>query len=96
MHDRPILNRIFLALIDLYRLVVSPLLPGRCRFYPSCSAYARECFEALPPHRALVKSVWRILRCNPWNEGYFDPVFPEQKPGQDHGESCSQPSHSLY
>lgn len=74
-----LINRFFLLFIDFYRTFLSPLLPGRCRFYPSCSAYAREAFEILPFHIALVKSVYRILRCNPFNEGYFDPVIPEAK-----------------
>ncbi|MBW7856762.1 MAG: membrane protein insertion efficiency factor YidD [Leptonema sp. (in: Bacteria)] len=71
------LNRVFLVLIAVYKKLVSPLLPGRCRFYPSCSAYAKESFEKLPFHKALFKSIWRILRCNPFSEGYFDPVIPE-------------------
>lgn len=74
-----LMNRFFILLIGFYRAVFSPLLPGRCRFYPSCSAYAKEAFEILPFHVALAKSTYRILRCNPFNEGYFDPVIPEAK-----------------
>jgi putative membrane protein insertion efficiency factor len=77
MAEPSLLNRIVLVFINFYRVFLSPLLPGRCRFYPSCSAYAKEAFEILPFHVALIKTVYRILRCNPLNEGYFDPVVPE-------------------
>jgi len=79
MAEPALLNRFFLLLIGFYRAAISPLLPGRCRFYPSCSAYAKEAFEILPFPVALAKSTYRILRCNPFNEGYFDPVIPEAK-----------------
>ena len=57
-----------------YQLAVRPLLGPNCRFYPGCSAYA---VEALQRHGALRGgglAVRRVLRCNPWNEGGFDPV----------------------
>lgn len=61
-------------LIRFYRLIISPVLPNACRFYPTCSYYA---IEALERH-GLVKggflSVKRILRCNPFCEGGYDPV----------------------
>lgn len=53
------------------------MLPGRCRYYPSCSEYSLECFQRFSFFKALYKSVFRILRCNPLFEGYFDPVIPE-------------------
>ena len=63
------------ALIRLYQTVISPMLPqGRCRFYPSCSAYA---VEAIEEHGAL-KGSWmslrRIFRCHPLHPGGYDPV----------------------
>lgn len=61
-------------LIKLYKLVISPVLPQACRFYPTCSQYA---IEALTRH-GLVKggflSVKRILRCHPLCDGGYDPV----------------------
>jgi putative membrane protein insertion efficiency factor len=57
-----------------YQVSISPLLPASCRYYPSCSAYA---VDALEKHGAL-RGSWlaarRILRCNPFTAGGFDPV----------------------
>jgi len=72
-----IINAPFLLLIRLYRRFLSPLLGNNCRFHPSCSAYAEECFEKFPLWKAVAYSTWRIVRCNPLSQGYFDPV-PEK------------------
>lgn len=68
-------KKLLILLIDIYRYAISPLFGGSCRFYPTCSAYARE---ALEKHGAL-KGAWlaarRIGRCHPWHKGDFiDPV----------------------
>lgn len=47
---------------------------GRCRFYPSCSEYTVQAFRKYGLIRGFIKSVWRILKCNPWNPGGYDPV----------------------
>jgi putative membrane protein insertion efficiency factor len=62
-----------------YQIAISPLLPSSCRFYPTCSRYA---YTAIERHGLLVggrKAVWRVLRCNPWNAGGFDPVDPADR-----------------
>jgi hypothetical protein len=68
------LRRTLVAVIRLYRILLSPLLPPACRFYPSCSAYAIEALDRY----GLLKGVWlagrRILRCHPCHPGGFDPV----------------------
>ncbi|MBU1214457.1 MAG: membrane protein insertion efficiency factor YidD [Gammaproteobacteria bacterium] len=68
------MKSLFLLLVRGYKFLISPLLPPSCRFYPSCSQYAEE---AIVKHGAL-KGAWlslkRILRCNPWTAGGFDPV----------------------
>ncbi len=64
-----------LALIRLYQMTISRGLPeGTCRFYPSCSHYS---YQAIYKHGAIKGSllaIWRVLRCNPFHPGGFDPV----------------------
>ncbi|MFG1607106.1 membrane protein insertion efficiency factor YidD [Actinoplanes sp. NPDC049265] len=60
--------------IVAYRRYVSPALPARCRFYPSCSAYALESLERHGVIRGTALAVWRILRCHPFHPGGYDPV----------------------
>jgi putative membrane protein insertion efficiency factor len=64
-----------LAIIRLYQVTVARGLPeGTCRFYPSCSHYG---YQAIYKHGALKgawMAVWRVLRCNPFNPGGYDPV----------------------
>lgn len=66
------MTRLLVALVDLYKRLVSPLLPPTCRFSPSCSQYARL---ALVEHGALrggAKALYRILRCQPFALGGID------------------------
>ncbi|WP_306215331.1 membrane protein insertion efficiency factor YidD [Actinoplanes sp. RD1] len=68
------LARLLTAAVVAYRRWISPALPARCRFYPSCSAYA---VEALAKHGALHGTgltVRRLLRCHPFHPGGYDPV----------------------
>jgi uncharacterized protein len=65
---------VLVYLIRGYQLAISPLLGPRCRFYPSCSHYAREAIETHGAIRGSWLSVKRISRCHPLNEGGFDPV----------------------
>ncbi len=60
--------------IRLYRRVVSPALPRRCKYHPSCSAYALQAIRTYGILRGVVLACWRLLRCNPWSHGGFDPV----------------------
>ncbi len=79
------------ALILAYRYGLSPLLGPRCRFYPSCSAYA---LEAVDRHGAL-RGVWlglrRLGRCHPWHPGGYDPV-PARDP-RCRDLDCKSPLH---
>lgn len=68
------MKRIALAPIHAYRRWVSPLLPRRCKYEPTCSVYAIEAIERFGPLRGTVLACWRILRCNPFSHGGFDPV----------------------
>lgn len=71
------MNQVARALIRLYQLTVSPLLGARCRFHPSCSAYALEAFSRLPFGIALKLTIWRVGKCHPWHPGGVDMV-PEK------------------
>lgn len=67
-------RRLFAGAVRLYQVLISPLLPNRCRFYPSCSEYARQ---AILRHGVIVgvaRGVRRLLRCHPWSAGGYDPV----------------------
>lgn len=66
------LRAVVVAPIAVYRRLVSPLLPQRCRFYPTCSAYADQAIREFGILRGLLLAGWRILRCNPWNDGGVD------------------------
>jgi uncharacterized protein len=65
---------IFIKLIKLYQKLISPLFPPSCRFYPTCSEYAVQAITKYGTLKGGLKSAWRILRCNPFNKGGFDPV----------------------
>ena len=74
---RPALfTRLLLALIAGYRTVVSPLLGPRCRFAPSCSAYAAEALTVHGLGRGTWLAVRRVARCHPFHPGGHDPVPP--------------------
>jgi putative membrane protein insertion efficiency factor len=88
-------KRIALALIRGYKRF-SALLPARCRYEPTCSAYAAQSIGRFGVARGSLLAVWRLLRCKPFSHGGFDPV-PEQftprvgpiDPAEYHGEGCA-------
>jgi putative membrane protein insertion efficiency factor len=65
---------LLLALIRIYKYVISPFLGRRCRFFPSCSEYAAEAVEKYGAFKGAYLGLKRISRCHPWNPGGFDPV----------------------
>lgn len=66
--------RLVLAIIRFYRYAISPLMAGRCRFYPSCSCYALEALSLHGLYRGSWLTMKRLSRCHPWNPGGYDPV----------------------
>jgi putative membrane protein insertion efficiency factor len=60
--------------IKFYRRCISPYKPPCCRFYPTCSQYALDALEEWGAFRGFFLAVWRVLRCNPFCKGGFDPV----------------------
>ena len=88
------MKRIVLAPVRAYSRWLSPLLPRRCKYEPTCSAYAIEAVERFGVIRGTVLACWRILRCNPFSHGGFDPVRDEftlkvgpMDPAVYHGET---------
>jgi uncharacterized protein len=71
---RAFASRVVLAPVWLYQRLISPLFPRRCRYEPTCSAYAVEAVRTYGPLRGVVLAGWRILRCNPFSNGGLDPV----------------------
>lgn len=69
-----VLRRAVTAPIRLYQRVISPGLAPRCKYEPSCSHYAVQAVERYGILRGLVLAVWRVVRCNPWSHGGYDPV----------------------
>ncbi|MBI5846860.1 MAG: membrane protein insertion efficiency factor YidD [Nitrospirae bacterium] len=65
---------LFIAIIRLYKYMISPLLPSSCRFIPSCSEYAIDAVRKYGALKGSALAARRILRCNPFHEGGVDPV----------------------
>jgi uncharacterized protein len=66
------LRGILVAPIRLYQRAISPGLPARCKYHPSCSQYAVEAVRRYGVLRGVVLAGWRLLRCNPWSHGGVD------------------------
>lgn len=62
------------AMIRAYQLLLAPVLPPACRYYPSCSHYAMEAVERHGPWRGSWLGLRRVLRCHPWGGAGYDPV----------------------
>jgi len=65
---------IFIKMIRLYQLSISPLFPASCRFYPTCSNYTIEAINKHGAFKGLLLGVKRILKCHPFHNGGYDPV----------------------
>ena len=63
---------LFVAPIRFYQRAISPALPSRCKYHPSCSQYAVEAVRRYGVLRGIVLAGWRLLRCNPWSHGGVD------------------------
>jgi hypothetical protein len=67
-------RRLAVLPIRAYQVFLSPMTGDRCKYYPSCSEYAAQAINRYGILRGLVLAGWRLLRCNPWSRGGFDPV----------------------
>lgn len=73
-----LVSRFLIGLVKAYRLVLSPWLGANCRYLPTCSSYAIEAITIHGPIKGSWLAIWRILRCNPFAEGGYNPV-PKKK-----------------
>jgi putative membrane protein insertion efficiency factor len=60
--------------IRVYQRLISPMVGPHCKYYPSCSEYAAQAIRDYGILRGLILAGWRVLRCNPWSHGGFDPI----------------------
>jgi uncharacterized protein len=72
------LRSLAIAPIRFYQRFISPGLPRRCKYEPTCSAYAMQSLREFGILRGLVLAGWRLLRCNPWSHGGFDAVADQR------------------
>jgi uncharacterized protein len=68
------MKKILIFLIDVYQKFVSPLIKPSCVFFPTCSDYAKDAIRKYGPWKGSVKSVWRVMRCHPWQKNRIDPA----------------------
>ena len=73
------MKRLLLGFIRFYRKYISPLTPATCKYIPTCSQYGLEAIERFGAFKGGLLTLWRVLRCNPWSKGGYDPV-PERWP----------------
>ncbi len=71
-------GRLVVGMISVYQRAISPGLPRHCKYEPTCSRYAAQAVTELGILRGLVLTGWRLLRCNPFSHGGFDPVSTQR------------------
>jgi putative membrane protein insertion efficiency factor len=72
------MRRLILLPVIAYQRLISPLFPRRCKYEPTCSQYAVDAVRELGVLRGSALAVWRVLRCNPWSHGGYDPVSAQR------------------
>jgi len=80
------MSKVFIAVIRVYQYAISPMFGQRCKYYPSCSSYAIGALREHGVVRGLGLAAWRLLRCNPFSNGGYDPVPPRR--------ACADHQHS--
>lgn len=72
------LSKCLVGLIRIYQTYVSPLKGPTCKYFPTCSEYAKQAITVHGPVKGLLLAFWRLLRCNPFSRGGYDPVPPRK------------------
>ena len=78
------MKRVLLAILRFYKRRISPLLPDACIYTPTCSEYAMEAIEKHGVLKGMGLAIWRVLRCNPFAKGGYDPVPEPKKHKENH------------
>ena len=78
------MKRVLIAILRFYKRFISPLLPNACIYTPTCSEYAMEAIEKHGVFKGTGLAIWRVLRCNPFHEGGYDPVPEPKKHKENH------------
>ena len=87
------LRELCLAPLHLYRRLISPAIPDRCKYYPTCSTYAVQAVRELGVLRGTVVAAWRLARCNPWSDGGVDEVA-DRRLFRDHDHHHNHEAHA--
>jgi uncharacterized protein len=89
-----VLRAVVAAPIVVYQRLISPAIPRRCKYEPTCSRYAVEAIREFGILKGVVLAGWRLLRCNPWSYGGYDPVQAQRVFTAGH-RGCSPPTAKL-
>ena len=68
------LKKVFIRLIEFYQKYISPMLGHCCKYYPTCSEYTKQAIEKYGALKGTIKGMKRILKCNPFSKGGYDPL----------------------
>ncbi len=68
------IKKLCIKMIEFYQKKISPGLGHRCKYYPTCSEYTKQAIEKYGVVRGILKGIFRILRCNPFSKGGYDPL----------------------
>ena len=68
------MKKFFIKLIDFYKKQISPCIGNHCKFEPTCSEYTRQAIEKYGAGKGIILGIKRILRCNPFSKGGYDPL----------------------
>ena len=73
------MKKILITMIRFYQRYLSPLKSTKCPYYPSCSSYGLEAIRKYGAFKGGILALWRIIRCNPFSKGGYDPVPQRRK-----------------
>jgi putative membrane protein insertion efficiency factor len=87
-------RRLLIGLVRGYKLIISPHLPSRCRYMPTCSVYAVEALQKYGAVKGTILAVWRVLRCHPWGGHGYDPPRWFGEPAPDSPPAFPHEDHA--